>query len=329
MLSTPSWFTPARLGRALQFVFLGFTLWTGWRFYAFCQWVQGHGPMAARPAGVEGFLPISALLGFKNFFITGQYDPVHPAGLTILLAALGIALLLRKGFCGYICPVGLVSNLLARAGRRLGVQHQAAGRANSVLRLLKYPLLGFFVFTILVSMSGPAIRQFLTSPYNLTADARLLQFFQNPSATSLAVFGALGVLSLVVKNPWCRFLCPYGALLGLFAWAGPTAVRRDENACTQCGKCQRACPAAIPVQEKTVVRTPECLGCGRCVGACGKQGAVRAAFLGRPMHWAALGLGTAAVFALAWGVAKATGYWDSQLPAHMLKGLYARAFGSV
>ena len=281
--------------------------------------------MAARPAGVEGFLPISALMGFKDFFLTGQYDPVHPAGLTILLAALGISLLLRKGFCGYICPVGLVSNLLAWAGHRLGVQHQAAGRANGVLRLIKYPLLGFFLFTILVSMPGPAIRQFLTSPYNLTADARLLQLFQSPSAVTLIVFGALGVLSLVVKNPWCRFLCPYGALLGLFAWAGPMAVRRDETACTQCGKCQRVCPAAIPVQKKAVIRTPECFGCCRCVGACDTQEAVRAAFGGRPMHWAAVGLGTAVLFALAWGVAKATGHWDTQLPTHILKGLYAQA----
>ena len=72
-----------------------------------------------RPAAAEAFLPLSALLGLKRFLLTGQYDPIHPAGLTILLVALCTAILCRRGFCGYLCPVGWLSGLLARLGHGL------------------------------------------------------------------------------------------------------------------------------------------------------------------------------------------------------------------
>ncbi len=283
----------------------------------------------ARPAGVEGFLPISALLGLKYFLLTGSYDPAHPAGLTLLLFAILTGLLLRRSFCAFVCPVGLVSNLLATAGNKLGLERRLPRWAALVVRIPKYLLLAFFLITVGVGMGGPALQSFLLGKYNLTADAHLLLFFLHPSHTALVVFGLLGLLSLLFRNAWCRWLCPYGAFLGVLALTGITRVRRNPKTCVGCGRCQKVCPARIPVQEKKSVRTPECLGCGRCVGACPEPDALRMTILGRPVHWSVVGSATVAAFVLFWLVAKYTGHWDSSLPQMMLKQLYAGAMGGM
>ncbi|WP_084448671.1 4Fe-4S binding protein [Desulfovibrio inopinatus] len=318
--------TPPRFQRLIQGLFFLLSLFIGWRFVLFCQWIlSSNASFVARPAGVEGFLPISALLGFKYFLTTGLYDPVHPAGLTIFLIALGSALLFRKGFCGYICPAGLVSNLLASVGQRIGLGWLAAGRINAVLCFLKYLLLAFFIIALGFGMSGPVLQQFLFSPYNMTADARMLLFFQHPSVITLCVLGVLIILSLTLRNPWCRWLCPYGALLGLLAWIGPTAIHRQEDTCTNCKQCQRACPSAIPVYRKTRVRTPECIGCAQCIHACPEPETLHMHCAGRSIPWRSIGVGVLSLFLFAWLTALTTDNWNSRLPLSMLKAQYAKA----
>jgi len=107
---------PIRTLRTLvQSGFAAFCLFAGYQFYHFYLWAMGESEVyVPRPPSVEGFLPISALLGLKRLMLTGRYDEIHPAGLTIFLSALIIALLLRKGFCGWICPVGFCPNLIEK-----------------------------------------------------------------------------------------------------------------------------------------------------------------------------------------------------------------------
>ena len=73
-----------------------------------------------------------------------------------------------------------------------------------------------------------------------------LNFFRNLGTVAAVVIGAIVLLSIAIKNFWCRYLCPYGALLGLAALASPLRIRRSPNRCIDCAKCARACPAALP-----------------------------------------------------------------------------------
>lgn len=315
--------TPSTLRRGLQVLFAAQCLLIGWQFVRFCQWASGASPVAAaRPAVVEAFLPISALLGLKQLLFTGQYDPVHPAGLSILLAVLLTAFLARKGFCAFVCPVGFISNGLAWLGRRAGLRVRPWPWLSAVLGSLKYVLLGFFLVVTFGLMDVSATAEFLHSSYNLTADARMLLFFRHPSAAALGVFGLLAVAGMLVPNAWCRWLCPYGALLGLLAWAGPMAIRRDEQRCNGCGRCEKVCPTGVAVLHAT--RGPSCQGCTRCLEVCPKD-ALDVTVAGRHAPWWLPAAGAAGLLVVLCVLAQVLGLWNSTVPMAMLRGLYAAA----
>jgi len=260
-----------------------FQVWIGFRFF---QWVaaaqRGEIPTSIRPAAVDGFLPISGLMGLRYWWQTGDLFPVHPAAALILLAAIFTALLLKRGFCSWVCPVFPLSEGLWRIGRRLfGRSFAPPFWLDLPLRGLKYLLLGFFIVQILWLMPLPGLRAFMASPYHKLADVRLLQFFQSPSMTLLVVLAVLAVLCLFVQMAWCRYLCPYGALLGLLSLLSLGKIGRDEQICIRCGLCSSRCPAWLPVMQKRTIRSPECYACYRCVHNCPAPGAVEMRMGGR------------------------------------------------
>ena len=261
--------TVARLRMTVQAAFALICVTAGYSFYQFYRWAIGQSETyVARPPAVEGFLPISALLGLKRFLMTGKWDELHPAGLTILIFAIVSALLLRKGFCGWVCPVGFLSNMLAGLGSALRLELAVPRWLNYPLLGVKYLLLAFFSYVILWQMDVRAIEAFLYSQYNLVADAKMLLFFLQPTAWTVGVLVVLLLVSIFVRNFWCRYLCPYGALLGVGALISPIQVRRNASRCVDCKKCEIICPAAIRISQNSTMRHPECVGCAECVEIC-------------------------------------------------------------
>ena len=314
---------------AVQLAVLGLVLLVGAELVLFHRQVMLDLPLTVRrPPAVEGFLPISALLGLKRLLLTGQWDHVHPAGLTLLVAAIATSFAARKAFCGWICPVGAVSRMLAALGERTLWRRRRSPALvprplDLALSVPKYLLLGFFLWVVGVQMDLRAINQFLHLPYNYAADAKMLRLFLELSLTTALVLAGLGVLSVVVRNFWCRYLCPYGALLGLASLFSPQRVRRDASACTDCRRCTRACPAEIAVHRKQTVWSPECVGCMGCVAACPVPGCLtnggRKKKAWSPWLVPALGIG---VLLFAWATARLTGHWESRLPIELLVDAY-------
>jgi polyferredoxin len=250
-----------------------------WIGYDFVRWVRGleGGYVAgARPPGVEGFLPLAALMSLRHLWSTGAIHPVHPAGLVILLAIVGTGLLLKKAFCSWLCPVGTLSEMLGTVGvAALGRRPRLPRALDVPLRGLKYLLLLFFLHAIFVVMSPGAIAAFLDAPYNRVADVKMLYFFERLSPFALKVLAGLVVLSMVVPYAWCRYLCPYGALLGVLSLLSPLKVTRHAPSCIDCGLCTKACPSLLPVHRLGRVRSDECFGCLSCVAACPVTRALR------------------------------------------------------
>jgi polyferredoxin len=265
-------------------------------------------------------------MNLKAWIVTGRIPAVHPAAAVLLAAFLLISLLFRKSFCSWLCPIGTLSEYLWRAGRKIFGRNFVVPRAVDLpLRGLKYLLLGFFLWAI-GGMSAAAIEAFMESPYGLIADVKMLNFFRYLSATAAIVLGALVILSLLVQNFWCRYLCPYGALVGLVSLLSPLRIRRDPVTCIDCAKCAQACPAWLPVDRLLQVRSAECTGCLECVAVCPVAGALE---LSAPRRlrvpaWV-LAAGIAIVFLGLTGWAQFSGHWRTDLPAKVYLDLVPRA----
>jgi len=327
---TDRWAGPQAIRWAVAAGFLVFTLGIGIQFALFVeQAMRSPHVSVERPASVEAFLPISSLTSLTYLAKTGVFPTVRPAGLIIFSVTLLLALAIGRGFCSWVCPFGPLSELAWKLGTRILGRNPVIPRGLDIpLRGIKFALLGFFLYVIL-PLPADALEMFIGGPYNRIADAKMLYFFAPPSRTAIIVLAALVVLSLVFKNVWCRYLCPYGALLGILSLAGPLRVRRDPATCIDCGRCTRACPQRIPVADRTAVRSLECTSCYACIESCPVDGCLsfRTARRRAGLSPLAYGIATVLAFVIAAGAARTAGYWQTDTPIFAYHRLLQRVQG--
>jgi polyferredoxin len=325
--------------RVVQFAFLALNAWIAIEFLLWVRYFESTGQTRyfARPAGVDGWLPIAGLMNLKYFLVMHQIPAVHPAAMVLAAVFLLSSLLLKKAFCSWLCPVGTVSEYLWKLGRKVFRRNLSVPRWLDIpLRGLKYLLMAFFVY-IVVSMAAEALNDFMLAPFGIVADVKMLNFFREMSLTGVVVIASLVVFSVFIKNFWCRFLCPYGALMGMVATLSPVRIRRDAQACIDCGKCNKACPASLPVDKLVQIRSLECTSCMECVAVCPAENALQLALVPRKAETAAVRWAkrvveprmVAAVLAVIFfgliGLAKATGHWQTNLPRNVYMQLVPHA----
>jgi ferredoxin len=233
----------------------------------------------------EGVMPCS--LGVSCFFVLGG----------VLLTAL----LVRRAFCGWVCPLGTIFDWLQAGARRLGLRPlRVSGAPGRWLGLLKYGVLGlilWFTYT-----TGELVFRGYDPCYALIS-----RHGEDITLWAYVISGGLVVASVVIVLPFCRWLCPLAAVLSPLSRLGLTRVQRSSEACLDCGACTRACPTGIPVAEQGSVRAARCLGCLECLEACPAraEGALSLGVSGRRVTTAVvpvallLCLGTAVGLALA------------------------------
>jgi polyferredoxin len=271
-----------------------------------------------RPEAVAGILPVGHFTSFFAWLRGGGWDTLLPAGLVIIIAALAVSLLLRRGFCGWICPVGTVWQAAAALGRRLLGRNVRLPRwLDTGARALRY-VLGALFFTSLALVPLSEAVGFRELPYMWVADLKIVHGFAEP--LFLAIAALAFVVSMFLGPVWCRWLCPLGALYSALGVGSPCAVTRDEETCIACGRCSRVCHAFIAVDRARTVRAAECDGCMDCVRACPVEGCLEARAAGRlriaPWVWPLLVVG---VWVAIWAIAKATGNWDTSIPAEAFR----------
>jgi len=327
---------------SVQGAFVLLNAWLGVQFYLWVRYFErgGVGWQVSRPSGAEGWLPIAGLMNLKYFLSTGQVPAVHPAAMYLFGAFLLMSMLLKKAFCSWLCPVGTLSEALSSLGRRVlnrfGRRNLRLPKAVDIpLRGLKYVLLGFFV-AIIGTMSAEELLGFMNSPYGLMADVKMLNFFREISLTAAIILGLLVLLSVLIQNFWCRYLCPYGALLGLASLLSPVKIRRDIGTCIDCAKCAHACPSHLPVDKLVQIRSAECNACMTCVAACPAQDALQLSLPPRnpgvaEPRWYRRKVGPVAMTCLLayifFGIvlyARVTNHWRADLPKHVYQYLVPR-----
>jgi len=187
---------------------------------------------------------------------------------------------------------------------------------DRIARAWKYSILAFFIQIIVIKMPIAQLEVMYTRvPFVRVADVKMLKFFTNMSGMALSVILFILIISLVNKNFWCRFFCPYGAMLGILAYISPLRITRDTEKCIDCGKCTRACPSYILVEKKKHVLTHECLACYDCVNACPVNGALDMKLVGdrKKIHYGLYAIMLIGFYVALTNTARATGHWYTKI----------------
>ena len=211
--------------------------------------------------GALGACPIGSLqaaLGKR-----GQF-PAYVLG-TLLL----FGVVLGRLVCGFLCPFGLLQDLLARVPLP---KVKLPRWLDRPLRYLKYAMLILLVIGALL-LAEPVFCKYLCPAGLLEAGLPLTSL--NPQYAELrgtlfyvklAVAVAIVLLALFVYRPFCKYLCPLGAFYGLFNGVGFYRMEVAESKCVRCGRCAAACP--MDVDPVKAPNSPECIRCGKCRDAC-------------------------------------------------------------
>ncbi|MCI8591349.1 MAG: 4Fe-4S binding protein [Lachnospiraceae bacterium] len=218
------------------------------------------GALASCPIGA-----LQALLNQKGFSV--------PFGMIGFFFVVGS--LLGRFVCGWLCPFGLVQDLLHKIPL---LKKRKRLPFHNILKCGKYLVLVFLVGAGSLLLFGgyakvPAFCKYLCPSGTLFGALPLLG--ANDSLRGQAgglFFWKLGILLLIVflsvkvYRPFCQYLCPLGAIYGWFNRFSLVQIRWEKERCISCGGCEKACPVSLSVSE--ISRSPECIRCGKCIEAC-------------------------------------------------------------
>ncbi len=176
-------------------------------------------------------------------------------------------LLAGRVFCGWACPMGVVQDLLGRIPKLRAVRLPRFGRADRVLKALKYAML------VLAVVGFYALNKRFAIPVrghgDWSLDAVRVSWLTYDTFSRVRVLLIVGgvVFALAVTRAWCRHLCPLGALLALGNRISLFRLRRNKVLCSGCNRYPREC------RTHTTPGTADCVLCGDCIEGC-PQGAV-------------------------------------------------------
>lgn len=223
------------------------------------------------------------------------------AGLTVL-TGFGVFFLwfivLNKGWCGFVCPLGTIQDWITSLRQMVGVRYGRYSQGQfSQLTKVKYILLALTIL-IPLGIGGGFLSHDMSPPFCLICPARMIlplftgdtsHFTIDFSTKTALVMTALGMVvtalflvgSFVKKRFFC-FLCPMSALHYLISKPALLKLEKDGDKCTRCGDCYRVCDLDIKeiadeVNKKDIM-TDDCTLCLKCVASCPEDGALKATF---------------------------------------------------
>ena len=181
--------------------------------------------------------------------------------------------------CGFLCPFGLVQDLLYKLPLPKMWKKRKLLPGDRFLKWFKYILLILFCILlpmVIVDVVGQGkpwfcayvcpSGTFLGGIPMVAANAGLRTVLGWLWRWKLALLIGIVVLSVFYYRPFCRYLCPLGAIYGCFNAVSLLRYRLNEEACIHCGKCQKACP--FELDPSKTPNHAECIRCGRCLDAC-------------------------------------------------------------
>lgn len=222
--------------------------------------------------GAIGSCPIGSLqavIGSKNYNFS-----FYVIGFLMIIGSL-----IGRFVCGWLCPFGLIQDLLYKIPFIRKIKKVPF---DKYLRYLKYIILVVFVFAMPLLITGysgyssPWFCKLICPSGTLLAGIPLVS--SNPGLQrivgflfvwKLTILILILLLSIMIYRPFCKYLCPLGAIYGVFNKFSLYRYEIDEKQCTKCGLCHRKCDMQVKVYENP--NSAECIRCGKCIKVCPKN----------------------------------------------------------
>jgi len=222
---------------------------------------------AFKPVGVDALCPFGGIETLWSLISgAGLLKRIAVSSVILLATTLLIAVVFRRAFCGYLCPLGAVQELFGKIGKAIWPKNRPVMPAviDKPARLLKYGILVFFTVwtwqaaTLVIRPYDPWVAWM-----HLTSAELLVEFGIGAAVLGISLLG-----SIVYDRFFCKYLCPMGGFLGAISRFSLFKVRRVESTCIDCKLCDHACPVNVTVSTVDVVQDAECINCNECVNVC-------------------------------------------------------------
>lgn len=201
----------------------------------------------------------------------------HRAGWYVLGILMIFGLILGRTICGWLCPLGLIQELL----HKIPTPKIRKSRVTRALSYLKYVILAIFVVAIPMwygirhDLAVPGFCKYICPAGTLEGAMGLLSNPKNSGYFSMlnifftrkfVIMLIIGTCCVFCYRSFCRFICPLGAIYGLFNKLALVSVKVDETRCNGCGACVRTCQMDV-----RHVGDHECINCAKCMNVCAQN----------------------------------------------------------
>ncbi len=201
--------------------------------------------------------------------------------IAFVVSTFGFTILLGRAICGFLCPMGLIQDIMDRIRRRSKAEGiKMNEKMYGALTPIKWCLVIIFIG---LCFAGGNFCNFCPA----VATSPILAGI----STSLYVSGFIMVLVLMggffKRRAFCT-VCPLGTIMGFFHRFSLFRIKKDCQSCTECGACYEACPMGIKTiyteRGKTDVTTESCIMCGECIKCCPEDNALSMTFAGKKIY---------------------------------------------
>jgi len=212
-------------------------------------------------ASLHTLCPYGGIVTLYELFTTGAFiQKLHSSAIILMGIVFFLTVLFGPVFCGWVCPLGSIQEWIGKIGRKLfGKKYNniVPEKLDKVMRYFRY---GFLILIVYMTAKSGLLLFEKADPYYA-----LFNFWTGEAATASIIILVLTLaLSLFVERPWCKYACPYGALLGLGNLISIFKIKRNDITCINCKKCDVACPMNIKVSTSKSIRDHQCISCYEC-----------------------------------------------------------------